>query len=333
MMQRLEVIYLVCPDAHLYMELRWNPVAAEWIVVSAKRKERPIVEQEGCPFCPGSSEIPSGDWDVLVLENKFPSLTTEPPEPDQGVVPPYKVRPSYGACLVVVFSPSHSLHLGQMAVSHVEKIVDAWSGLMERFSSDMKVKYVLVFENRGKEMGVTIEHPHGQVYAFPFIPPIIRREMDVSRHYFVKEKRCLFCDVVKAETSTRSRLVYENGSFISFIPFAPKMPYGISIYPKRHMADLLDLNAVERHDLSDSIRQVVASLDGLFKREMPYSMVLHQQPTDRSASAFYHFHIEFFPKYRERDKLKFLAGVELGAGTVTYDYLPEEKAAELREVR
>ncbi|HYA21984.1 MAG TPA: galactose-1-phosphate uridylyltransferase [Thermoproteota archaeon] len=315
------------------MELRWNPVAAEWVVVSAKRKERPILERESCPFCPGSSEIPDGDWDVLVLENKFPSLTMEPPEPDQEAMLPYKVKPSYGACLVVIYSPDHSLHLGRMPTSHIEKIVGAWSGLMERFSSDTKVKYVLVFENRGKEMGVTIEHPHGQVYAFPFIPPIIRREMEVSRHYFTEHKCCLFCDVVKAEISARSRLVYQNRSFISFIPFAPKMPYGVSIYPRRHVADLLGLNAVERHDLSESIRQVVARLDDLFKREMPYSMVLHQQPTDRSSSDFYHFHVEFFPKYRERDKLKFLAGVELGAGTVTYDYLPEEKAAELREVR
>ena len=308
-------------------------MTAEWVVVSAKRKERPILKRESCPFCPGSTEVPSGGWDVLVLENKFPSLTMEPPEPDQGTIPPYRVKPSYGACLVVIYSPDHSLQLGRMAISHIEKIVDVWSGLMERFSSDAKVKYVLIFENRGKEMGVTIEHPHGQVYAFPFVPPIVRREMDVSRRYFIKRKHCLFCDVVKAEMSARSRLVYQNRNFISFIPFAPKMPYGVSIYPKRHVADLLGLNADERHGLSDSIKQVVARLDGLFNREMAYSMVLHQQPKGRASSAFYHFHIEFFPKYRERDKLKFLAGVELGAGTVTYDYLPEEKAAELREVR
>lgn len=315
------------------MELRWNPLTAEWVMVSAKRRERPILAESGCPFCPGSPEVPNENWDVLVLENKYPTLTEQPPTPDIAAVPPYRVRTSYGACLVVVFSPSHSLHLSRMPTSHVEKIVETWTGLLERFSEDPGIKFVLIFENRGKEIGVTIEHPHGQVYAFPFIPPIIRSEMKVSRKYFLREKRCLFCKVVETEISAGSRLIHENNGFISFIPFAPKMPYGVSIYPKRHVSDLVDLTGEERRDLSESIKNVVARLDGLFDREMPYSMVLHQQPTNRAASSFYHFHVEFFPKYRERDKLKFLAGVELGAGTVTYDYLPEEKAAELRGVR
>ena len=315
------------------MELRLNPTSAEWVIVSAAREQRPILEGAGCPFCPGSKEVPSGDWDVLVLENKYPSLTGDPPEPEAVAVPPYRVRRSHGACLVVVFSPDHHLQLAQMTVQHIQKIVDTWAGLFEKFSQDKAIKYVLFFENRGKEMGVTIEHPHAQVYAFPFVPPLMRREIAVSRRYFRKTGRCLFCEVVSAELSSGSRIVHENKSSVSFLPFAPKMPFGVTIYPRRHVPDLSELKEGERRDLADSIKQIVTALDRLFDREMPYSMVLHQQPTDRSASEFYHLHVEFFPQLRERDKLKFLAGVELGAGTVTYDYRPEEKAAELRRVK
>lgn len=315
------------------MELRWDPISAEWVIVSAARKGRPILESVGCPFCPGSKEVPSGDWDVLVLENKYPCLARDSPEPEVAAVPPYKARRSYGACLVVVFSPNHHLQLGQMTVQHIQKIVDTWTGLFEEFSRDQAIKYVLFFENRGKEIGVTIEHPHGQVYAFPFVPSVIRREITVSRRHFRKTGRCLFCDVVSAELSSGSRIVQENRSCVSFLPFAPRMPFGVTIYPRRHVPDLSALREGELRDLADSMKQVVTKLDGLFGREMPYSMVLHQQPTDRSASEFYHLHIEFFPQLRERDKLKFLAGVELGAGTITYDYRPEDKAAELRRVK
>jgi UDPglucose--hexose-1-phosphate uridylyltransferase len=315
------------------MELRWDPISAEWVIVSAARRRRPVLENKTCPFCPGSEEVPNKEWDVLVLENKYPSLTGDPPEPEGVAVPPYKVTRSYGASLVIVFSPDHRVQLGQMTVQHVKTIVDTWTGLYGEFSRDPSVKYVLFFENRGKEMGVTIEHPHGQVYAFPFVPPVIRRELAVSRRHFKRTGRCLFCDVMRAESSSGIRVVHENRSFLSFIPFAPKMPFGVNIYPKRHVPDLSGLKDEEREDLADSLKQVVMKLDGLFDREMPYSMVLHQQPTDRSASDFYHLHIEFFPQYRERDKLKFLAGVELGAGTITYDYRPEDKAAELKRVR
>ena len=301
-------------------------------MVSAVRRERPNVEDVQCPFCPGSAEVPDGNWDVLVLENKYPSLMRDPPPPDELGIPPYRMGESYGACLVIVLSPSHTTHLAGMPVAHVKKIVETWEGLYKEFSGDPKIRFVLIFENRGKEIGVTIEHPHCQVYAFPFVPPLIRREMESSRRYLAREGRCLFCDVIKAEISSGARVVFENESFVSFIPFAPKMPYGVAIYPKRHVPDLMGLTHEEELGLSESLKQVVTRLDGLFNREMAYSMVLHQQPTDRAASDYYHLHVEFYPKYRERDKLKFLAGVELGAGTMTYDYAPEEKAAELREV-
>jgi len=314
------------------MELRWNPTLAEWVIVSSRRRERPSLEEGSCPFCPGSPEVPDGNWEVLVLENRYPALTRDPPMPDEVAVPPYKVREPYGACMVVVLSPSHHLHFKDMPVSHIEKIVATWTRLTEDLSADPKIKAVFIFENRGREIGVTMEHPHGQVYAFPFIPPILRRELKASKRYFLSRGRCLFCDITRTEADSRSRMIHETEAFISFIPFAPTMPYGVSIYPKRHVADLLGLDRKEVREMSESIKQVVAKLDRLFEREMPYSMVFHQQPTDHSASDFYHLHIEFFPKYRERDKLKFLAGVELGAGTVTYDYSPEEKAAELRGV-
>jgi len=193
------------------------------------------------------------------------------------------------------------------------------------------VKYVFIFENKGRIIGVTLDHPHGQLYAFPFIPPLIRTELASSKGYWKRTGDCLFCRVIAKEKDDALRVVCENDGFICFLPFFAHWPYGVHIYPKRHVEAITDLTEVEKGMFASILKKVLKKFDNLLDMSFPYMMVLHQRPTDGKAYPYYHFHVEFYPPYREKNKVKYFASVETGAGTVTFDYTPEMKAKELRE--
>nr|MDO8075796.1 galactose-1-phosphate uridylyltransferase [Candidatus Freyarchaeota archaeon] len=311
-------------------ELRFNPVLREWIIVSGKRKDRPLLPSRGCPFCPGSPEVPSGDWDVLSLPNKFPSLVPEPSEPDVEGDAFYRVAPAQGVCEVVLYTPQHDKTLADLSVSHIRKIVDHWAERYGELGSREYVKYVFIFENKGRIIGVTLDHPHGQIYAFPFIPPRIQRELESSRDFHAEKGKCLFCEITEREKRDGVRVVVENDDYLAFLPFYARWPFGVHIHPKRHVQSLPQLTIGERDGLAQILKEVLMTFDKLFDTSFPYIMALHQQPTDGADYEYYHFHIEFSSPVREKDKLKFFAGVEESMGTVTYDYRPEDKAEELR---
>jgi len=193
------------------------------------------------------------------------------------------------------------------------------------------VKYVFIFENKGRIIGVTLDHPHGQLYAFPFVPPLIRTELASSKGYWKRTGNCLFCRVIAKEKDDGLRVVCENEGFICFLPFFAHWPYGVHIYPKRHVEVITDLTEDEKGMFASILKNVLKKFDNLLDMSFPYMMVLHQRPTDGKAYPHYHFHVEFYPPYREKNKIKYFASVETGAGTVTFDYTPEMKAKELRE--
>jgi len=312
------------------VELRWNPVLREWIVVTHGRQRRPVLPEAHCPFCPGSPEVPPGDWEVMVLPNRFPSLMPDPPPPEVEGDEFYRTRPARGVCEVVLYTPEHDSSLGRLGVSHIRRLVDLWAERYRDLGGRDYVKYVFIFENKGREIGVTLDHPHGQIYTFPFIPPVIRRELRSAKRFSEREGGCLFCRVVERERRDESRVVWESGGFVCFLPFFARWPFGVHLYPKRHVQSLLDLDGGERTGLAEALKATVTGFDSLFGFSFPYIMAFHQAPTDGRSYQHYHFHVEFYPPYRERDKIKFFAGVEQGTGTVTYDYRPEEKAEELR---
>jgi UDPglucose--hexose-1-phosphate uridylyltransferase len=192
------------------------------------------------------------------------------------------------------------------------------------------VKYVFIFENKGEAIGVTLHHPHGQIYAYPFVPPRILRELEQSKKHSDETNRCLLCDILNEEKSDGRRIVAENESFAAYIPFFARYPYETHIIAKRHLQDLTQLSKNEQTDLALILKQVLVAFDRLFDVSFPYMMVLHQQPTDGGDYNYYHFHIEFYPPMRSATKLKYLAGSETGAGMFINDTLAEEKAAELR---
>ena len=318
-------------------ELRWNPLMGEWVATATHRQERTFLPPaDFCPLCPTKpggfpTEVPESTYDIAVFENRFPSLKSDPPAPAIEGSLLYPVRPGQGVCEVVLYSPHHSSTLAAEPVEQIYKLVHVWTDRFRELDALPFVDYVFIFENKGEAIGVTLHHPHGQIYAYPFIPPRIRTELEQSRAHLHETGRCLVCNIVNEERSDGRRIVAENGSFVAFIPFFARYPYEVHICSTRHLQALTEMEENERRDLAAMLKMILVAYDKLFDLSFPYMMVLHQRPSDGANYDFYHFHIEFYPPLRTATKLKYLAGSETGAGMFINDTLAEEKAAELRE--
>lgn len=317
-------------------ELRYNPMLDEWLATATVRQDRTFLPpMDFCPLCPTlpggfPTEIPEPDYDIVVFENRFPSLSPNPPSPAIESTELYPVEKSFGECEVVVYTPNHNSTLANEPVERIYKLVQVWIDRFRELSALEFIKYVFIFENKGEAIGVTLHHPHGQIYAYPFVPPRAEKELNQSRIYQEKTGRCLLCDIINEEKKDGRRIVAENDSFAAYIPFFARYPYEAHIAAKRHLQDLTQLSKTEQIDLALILKQILAAFDKLFDVSFPYMMVMHQSPSDGGVYDFYHFHIEFYPPMRTATKLKYLAGSESGAGMFINDTLAEEKAAELR---
>jgi UDPglucose--hexose-1-phosphate uridylyltransferase len=309
-------------------ELRWNPTVREWVSTASHRQHRPQMPRDWCPFCPGSGRVPN-DYDVYIYPNDFAAFTipVQPPAIEGDDF--YPVRPSHGKCDVVLYHPDHNTSIPQISIDHLTRLVKIWRRRFTELKATAGIRYVLIFENKGEVIGVTMPHPHGQIYSLPLVPPIIRKELAAARAYYRKHHRCLFCDVLRKERKARLRIVAENRAFTAFVPFYARWPYEVHIYPRRHLGALDEFKPSEEKALAEMLKWVTRKYDNLFQMSFPYMMLLHQSPT-RGRHPSYHFHIEFYPPHRSKKKLKYLASVETGAGTFLNDSLAEEKAAELR---
>lgn len=318
-------------------ELRWHPLLGEWVATATHRQDRTFLPPpDYCPLCPTKpggfpTEIAEPTYDIVAFENRFPSLSPQPPAPAIEGTELYPVRPSFGVCEVVVYTPEHSSTLADQPVEQIYKLIQVWADRYRELSAIEQVKYVFIFENKGEAIGVTLHHPHGQIYAYPFIPPRLLQELSRSQMHFDDNGRCLLCDIIAEEREFGGRVVAENAGFIAYVPFFARYPYEVHIAAKRHLQDITEFNHSEQLDLSELLKQVLVAYDGLFGISFPYMMVMHQRPSDGGTYDHYHFHIEFYPPLRTATKLKYLAGSESGAGMFINDTLPEDKAAELRQ--
>ncbi len=283
-----------------------------------------------CPFCPGSGRVPD-NYDCYIYPNDFAAFSTPPPEPAIEGDDFYRVAPSQGKCDVVLYHPNHNTSLPQLSLDHIVKLVRLWRKRFTELKATSGIRYVLVFENKGAAIGVTMPHPHGQIYAFPFVPPRLRRELEAARAHQRAKRRCLFCDILKKERRDGRRIVAENAAFTAFVPFYARWPYEVHIFSRRHLGTLEDFRPSEEKALAEILKWVTLKYDNLYQFSFPYMMLLHQAPT-KGPFSYFHFHIEFYPPHRSKEKLKYLAGVESGAGTFLNDSLAEEKAGELRGV-
>ena len=311
-------------------ELRYHPLIKDWVMIASHRQNRPQMPKDYCPFCPGSGKVPDS-FEVLEYDNDFPALSQTPPVPDDVANDFFKTREAYGKCEVILYSPNHTVTLPELPTEHIAKLVDLWCERFESISADEKIKYVFIFENRGEAVGVTMPHPHGQIYGYSVLPMKIRTELESSKEYFEEKGKCLFCELMEQEKAVGKRVVFETEHFSVILPFFTEYPYGVYVFAKRHVGTITELTAEERVDLAETLRRTAGMLDSLFDFKFPYMMCMHNAPVNgEDTSDYYHFHIEFFPPMRSANKIKFNASSETGAWAHCNPTAPEEKAVELR---
>ncbi|MCA1687580.1 MAG: galactose-1-phosphate uridylyltransferase [Actinobacteria bacterium] len=320
-------------------QLRWDPTLREWVAYATHRQDRTFLPPaEYCPLCPTKpggfpTEVPRESYDIVVFENKFPSFSPEAPEPDEPGDPLTPTAPGRGVCEVVLYSDEHGATLAGMSERRIRNLVEVWADRYEDLGSLDYVDYVFIFENKGEAIGVTLHHPHGQIYAYPFVPPRPKKELEAARRYRDEnDGRCLHCDLLAGEHEDGRRLVAKEEHFTAFVPFYAHFPYEAHVYARRCAPSIADLADEERRDLARVLKRLLMGYDRLFGFSLPYMMVMHQAPTDGDDhGGIAHFHIEFYPPNRTADKLKYLAGSETGAGAYIVDALPEETARTLGE--
>lgn len=317
-------------------ELRYNPLLGTWTMVASHRQNRPQIPKNWCPFCPGSGKVPE-HYDVHKYNNDFPALSQNPPEPDPVGSDFYKVEPAYGACEVILYSPEHTTTLYELSVPHIRKLVDLWSQRCDALSEIPGNKYIMPFENKGEEIGVTMPHPYGQIYAYSWIPQKIQVELDNARSHYASHGECLLCRMNEEEKKFQERIVFENDSFYAYIPFFTDYPYGVFITAKEHRNYLSDLTSSERDDLAEMLKLVTGSFDKIFDRPFPYMMVVHQSPANSpeydDVKVAYHLHIEFYTPLRGKNLIKYYASSESGAWAAANVAAVEKTAAEVRQAK
>jgi UDPglucose--hexose-1-phosphate uridylyltransferase len=319
-------------------ELRWNPLLREWVITATHRQDRTFLPpRDFCPLCPAgrsevATEIDRTTYEVVVFENRFPSLRREPEVPAVEGSDITPVRPSAGACEVVVYTPQHDATAADLSETQLERLIAVWARRTLELGAREEIDYVFVFENKGESIGVTLHHPHGQIYGYPYIPTLIEREVAAARSHEQAGSACLWCDLLRQELADGRRIVAHNRRWVASVPFFARWPYELHLLPRRHMGWLHELDDEEAGDLAGLLKVVLLKYDRLFGFSLPYIMAIHQRPTDGGQHDGYHLHIEFYPPNRTATKLKYLAGSEAGAGAFINDTLPEETARQLREL-
>jgi len=309
------------PNPHM----RWHPFRQEWTTYSAGRQERTFFPpKEYCPFCPVNNlnyptEIPFKHFEVAILPNRWPSFITH----NDHIIKldNVKSKPSKGQCEIVVYSANHKDTLADMSLEQIELLVQAWIDRYKELLIRDDVAYVMPFENRGKECGVTLHHPHGQIYCYPFIPPVIQKEIAAF-----KEKNYLMSIMDSLE---KKYYVYQDKNVIAAVPPFARYAYEIWIIPKFRVAGPWEFNDDQLRSFSLCFQKVVKGYDNFLQKSCPYIMGLHAAPS--LIDETFHFHMEFYPPFRSGDKPKIIAGSEAMAGVFIMDVLPEETAIILRK--
>jgi len=305
-------------------------------MVASNRQNRPHMPKNYCPFCPGSGKVPD-DYRVYVYPNDFPTLQSPAQEPptDIGLVDGlYEVANNHGKCEVILYSPDHHTSLYALPVDHIADLVRLWKERFVTISQDEGVKYIMIFENRGKEVGVTMPHPHGQLYAYPYLPQKPAIELANCKRYFEEKGRDMLGDMNAAELTYGKRMVMENEDFLAYIPFFTDYPYGVYIVAREPLPHLGAFSNQHIQSLASMLKAITSAFERLFDREFPYMMCLQQVPINllehKDAAQYYRFHVEFYPPLRSAKKIKWNASSETGAWAAANPRNVEETAAELR---
>ena len=321
--------------------MRFDVLTGEWVVIAAHRMDRThLPPADLCPLCPARpgrepGEVPAEDYEVVVFENRFPSFAGPPDEGpttiDGEVLWP--VRSAYGRCEVVCFTSDHHATFADLDAARARTVVEAWADRTAELSALPGIEQVFVFENRGQEIGVTLLHPHGQIYAYPFVAPRTSVLLDQAERHAARTGRNLLTDVLEAERRAGTRVVLSGEHWTAYVPAAARWPVEVHLAPHRDVPDLAALDDAERDELAVVYLDLLGRLDRFFPEvdRLPYIAGWHQAPVhDRRELG--RLHLQAFSVLRAPGKLKYLAGSESGMGAWVNDRTPERIADRLRGV-
>jgi UDPglucose--hexose-1-phosphate uridylyltransferase len=324
----------------LASQLRYDPLLDEWVAIAAHRQTRIFLpSSDECPLCPSTpehaSEVPAASYDVAVFENRFPSFSGRPAVADLAagaqITPLTPVRPGLGRCEVVCFTSQHDSCFADLTPSRARTVLDAQADRTAALSALDDVEQVFCFENRGVEIGVSLHHPHGQIYGYPFLPPRTRAMLAAARrHADAHGGANLFGGILAAERASGERVVLSNDHWTAYVPAAARWPFEVHVVPHRQVPDLAALAGAERDAFVALYLPLLRAFDALFGVPMPYISAWHQAPV-RSDRELAWLHLQLFSIRRAAGKLKYLAGSESAMGVFINDVRPEEAAKMLRE--
>ncbi len=326
-------------------ELRNNIISGDWVIISSERAKRPKdfrkakqektalpQYQKECPFCVGN-EAASGEetfriggeksWLVRSLYNKFPALS--PKESlSRHIGDIYNSITGFGFHEVVVEHPRHDLVTALMPDGDVENIIKTYKNRYQALESEKEMDAIIIFKNQGAQAGASLVHAHSQIIATPIVPPELRHRMERAARYFDVAGKCIFCVMLEEELAQKKRIVMETDSFVSFIPFAPAVPFLTWIFPRRHMAAFNEINDREIKDLARHLKSVLSKLyHALDNPDFNYTM--RSVPVREKGIEYFHWYMSIVPRITNP------AGFELGSGIFINASIPEECAEFLRQ--
>ena len=338
-------------------ELRHDPIQKRWVIIATERARRPSdfppePASSGpvgfCPFCEGhedktppeicairppGSQVDGPGWTVRVVANKFPALRLED-DLDRTGVGMFDRMNGVGTHEVVIETPRHDQNLPDLPEAHVAQLIDVYQQRLNDLKRDSRLRYILIFKNHGVTAGASLAHPHTQLIATPVTPNIVAQELTSAREHYVQKERCLFCDVIRQETESRDRIVYDDGQYVAIAPFASRFPFEIFLAPRKHAHDFGDLSKEEGRGFARALRDVLRRLRAILQ-DPPYNFVLHTAPNTSMGPRRpgywttlpydFHWHLEIIPR------LTRVAGFEWGTGFYINPTPPEDAARFLRE--
>ena len=320
-------------------ELRLDPLVNEWVAMAAHRQGRVFLPpKELCPLCPSTgenlTEVPEDDFEVVVFDNKSPSL--RPPDGDWALPdmagPDTDTGSAAGKCEVICFTADHGQSFKDLSTERIRVLLEAWMDRTRELSKEKFIHHIAPFENRGEEVGVTLAHPHGQIYAYSYIPPKVSRMLEVAKKHKERTGKVLFDEIVAREIKEEERIVAENKHWVAFVPYAARYSFEIHVAPKVSVADLSELTPEVADAYPAIAKEVLQRLDGVFDIPMAYIAAWHQAPV-REGRDLLRLHWQITSVRRAPGKLKYLAGSESSMGAFIMDLRPEQSAAQLREVK
>ncbi|MFT4185922.1 MAG: galactose-1-phosphate uridylyltransferase [Micrococcaceae bacterium] len=315
-------------------KMRYDILRDEWISFASHRQTRTLLPKSSeCPLCPTTpefeTEIPTTNYDVVVFENRFPSFqSTEANDYGTDDI----IRPAFGRCEVVAYNSEHEGSLAELPLIRIENIINAWADRTKNLTKIEGIKQVFVFENRGQAIGVTLDHPHGQIYGYPYITPTTKLMLETAKKALKNDGKHPVASSLAREHKDEIRIIQKGKYFTSFVPFAARMPIEIHIVPHKQYATLAQLPQEEIKELAEMYKDVLERVDALYSDNTAYISAWHQAPVHEDPELSW-LHLQITSPRRGEDKLKFLAGSEAAMGAFIADVLPEETAEQLRKAK